>query len=199
MQKYNQERFSWGVVILLLFLFFPVGIPLLAVKVTSEKTRYSQNARVMKILGILFAIIGAIMLVMTLAGKVEAEERNAWFGVIAVLILLFVGGLSLLIAAHRLAKKGVRYQRYPAIIASQNGGRLQEIADKVPTTLERAKKEIQQMVDDGWIPGAYLDHTSCELILPKAAAENRVCPNCGAAVVAEKGKRGVCEYCKLPL
>lgn len=58
--------YSWPLVIFLLFFFFPVGIPLMVIKVTSEKMKYSENAIVMKIVGVLLIAISLLVLITAL-------------------------------------------------------------------------------------------------------------------------------------
>lgn len=192
--------YSWPLVIFLLFFFFPVGIPLMVIKVTSEKMKYSENAIVMKIVGVLLIAISLLVLITALTGSLTVEEKgDIWVSVTIVLAFFGGGGLLLVFTAYRFAKKGKRFKRYPAVIASLGGGTVEEIAEKIPATVKESQKDIQQMLDDGWIPGAYLDAKNT-LVLPRAVVkENPVtCPNCGAVNAVGKGG-AVCEYCRLPL
>lgn len=202
MPQTNTGKYSWGLVIVLLFLFFPVGIPMLVVKVNSEKQRYCENARVMKILGWILAAMGLFYLVMGAAGSLETEMGKAiWPGILTALIFFGGGGALLIVSAARLMKRGIRYKRYPAIIASLEGGRIDQIAEKMQTAPDQVRIDLQQMIDFGLLSGVYLDLAKDELVLQgiKRQEISLTCPSCGAVNCVLEGKKSVCEYCRLPL
>ena len=67
------KSFSWGIIVLMLFLFFPVGIYMLVKEVTSEKFYMAKNGKALKIIG--WALIGfaAMYLLMSLSGELDTE------------------------------------------------------------------------------------------------------------------------------
>ena len=196
------KKYSWPLVIVLVFLFFPVGIPMLVVKVNSEKHLYCENARVMKIFGWILAAMGVFYLVMGITGSLETEAGGTGLpGIITALMLFGGGGVLLIVSAARLMKKGIRYKRYPVLIASMEGGKIDEIAEKMRVSSEQVRSDLQQMIDCGLLSGVFFDPQADEVMLQGISRkEIRVsCPSCGAVNLVREGKKVLCEYCKLPL
>lgn len=206
----SKNGVSWGVVILLLFLFFPVGIILLVKKVTSEKHAYTQNAKAMNVLGWVLIALGLLYIVMGLTG--EAGETSA--DLVAVSIIFFCGGgIALVVSAKRFQRRADTFNRYVAIVTNATGYSLDNIAAAYPTSYEQACRDLQKMLDAGYFSNAYLDLEKRELIMPKVSAPNFQnipvgtppkpravkCSGCGATNMISDNGIGECEYCGSPL
>lgn len=217
----QKKSFSWGIIVLMLFLFFPVAIFMIIKKMTDEKFNYVKNGKSLKILGIVLLCFAGIYLIMGLTdGFQPTEDGSSVIGGVIVCELIFGGcGALCLIKGMKHVKRGEKYNRYVSIINASNDLLIDNIAAAVPTTYDRATSDIQSMLDAGYFMNAYLDLNRRELIMAKAASQPNVvinnvytntnaadsvprsvkCPNCGATNTIILGTKNECEYCGSPL
>lgn len=203
---------SWGFIILMLFLFFPVGIWLLWKKLSGERYNSLKNGKHIRLLGWILFGLGVFYLLMGLAGGWETNEKTSILGGILVGLLFFCGGGILLVLwGRKLVKSGTKYERYLTIIRVQDNYSIDNIAAAYPVPYEQACADLQNMIEMGYFPHlTRVDFNRRELILPEAlvssdreeTAERKsralTCPNCGAPNVIESDN-GECEYCGSPL
>lgn len=113
-------------------------------------------------------------------------------------------------------EQGIRFNRYFNII---NGGvtSIAEIARSAAVPEKVALNELQDIIDYGHFPGAYIDFPNKEIIFQDSQNKNNAhitinhnsikekrqkaisCPHCGANVVVTEGVITQCEYCESPL
>ena len=114
-------------------------------------------------------------------------------------------------------RRGKKYKRYISVINTSNDLIIDNIASQIPTTYDKAVRDIQSMLDDGFFMNARLDLGQRELIMPRrsanrgAAGPDRTCvsapkqtfcvkcKNCGATNTVVSGERNECKYCGSPL
>lgn len=214
----GKKGISWGTVILLLLLFFPVGIPLLIKKVTSEKHAYGQNGKTMLILGWILIGMGFIYLIMGLTGELTAENGGSIVGPLIIALIFFVGGgVALVFFGKRFMTRAAEFARYVAIVNSRDEYSIDNIAAAYPATYEKTCTDLQLMLDAGYFLNSYLDLQRRELVMSKpartavpsattaqsstASTGPRIvkCPSCGAINTIPSGGLGECEYCGSPL
>ncbi|MDE5995709.1 MAG: hypothetical protein K2G56_02195 [Eubacterium sp.] len=213
----QKKSFSWGIIALMLILFFPIGIWMLVKKMTDEKFNYIKNGKSLKILAWILISFALIYLIMLIIGEHETEDgENILSGIILLIVLLGGGGAFALYKARTYIKKGTKYNRYVSIINNSNDTRIDTIAAAYPTTYEKAAKDIQSMINDGYFMNAYVDLNRRELIMPQnsvsdnatvnqnptqieAQPTNIECKNCGAINTVVPGTVNECEYCGSPL
>lgn len=199
----------WGAVIALLFLFFPVGIFLLASKISRETFRYTENARVLRILGAVLVALGIFYVISSLTGDKNPNAGEKMAGSLPLAVALFVGGgITLLILGLRLQKKAVRYARYVAIVHAMDPISLDQVAASYPRSYEQVCEELQEMLDAGYFKGGSLDLQNRNLHVSRTE-QNRAdagssprlvqCPGCGAVRSITGSGPVECEYCGLPL
>ncbi len=207
----QKQSFSWGLIILMLFLFFPVGIFMIVKKVTSEKFNVVKNGKSLKTLGIVLLCFAGIYLIMAITE--DASVLSAFF------LFAVLGGLSFY-KGEQYIKKGTKYSRYVSIINANNDGSIDNIAAAYPTSYEQAVKDIQEMLDAGYFMNSYIDQNKRELVMPKSQNTIKVeinnvvgnnatavdtqpravkCQNCGATNTIVTGRANECEYCGSPL
>ncbi len=214
----KKKSFSWGIIILMFFLFFPVGIWMLVRKMTDEKSNYVKNGKSLKIFAWVLIGFAALYPIMGITGELElqAEDGTSLVGGLIATILIFGGGGAFsLYKANSYIKKGTKYNRYLSIINCSNDTLIDNIAAAYPTSFEQAVKDLQSMLDDGYFMNAYLDLNRRELIMPQKATVNVAvnqstspsngqpmsvkCKNCGATNTIVPGAANECEYCGSPL
>ena len=95
MSKRGGRGASWSVVILLLFVFFPVGIFLLVRKVTLEIDSYTKNGTVMQTLGGVLLALGLMYTFLGLTGAMVDQNGNS-----AVVVVLGIFAFGQIGRAH---------------------------------------------------------------------------------------------------
>ena len=213
----QKKSFSWGIIALMLFLFFPIGIWMLVKKMTDEKFNYIKNGKSLKILAWILIVLAVLYLLMAFTGELETEDGTSVVGSIIMMVVLFGGaGAFTLYKAHSYIKKGTKYNRYVSIINNSNDTLIDTIAAAYPTTYEKAAKDIQAMINDGYFMNAYIDLNRRELMMPQNAVSVHTtvnqnpthieaqptsieCKNCGATNTIVPGTVNECEYCGSPL
>ena len=213
----QKKSFSWGIIALMFFLFFPIGIWMLVKKMTDEKFNYIKNGKSLKILAWILIGFAVMYLIMGITGELETEDGSSVVGGVIVMLMIFGGGGAFaLYKAYSYIKKGTKYNRYVSIINSSNDTLIDNIAAAYPTSFEQAAKDLQSMLDDGYFMNAYVDLNRRELIMPPKATTVNVavnqntspsygqptnvkCKNCGATNTVVPGTVNECEYCGSPL
>lgn len=213
----QKKSTSWGTIILMFFLFFPVGIWMLVKKMTDEKYNYIKNGQSLRILGWILIGFALVYLIMGITGEIKTEDGSSAVGAIVMMVMIFGGGGAFsLYKASSYIKKGKKYSRYVSIINSESDTSIDRIAVAYPTSYEDAVNDIQGMIDDGYFMSAYVDLNNRTLIIPRTGtstsrstkqedtlADRRPksikCKNCGATNTIVPGAVAECEYCGSPL
>ncbi len=207
------KRTSGWVVFAWFILFFPVGIYFLHRRLTEDRTESLRNSKIVNVLGWILVSMGALYIILLFTADNDRES------IISALIILggifIIPGLRVLYGAKKMKQKGMRYNRYYHIINGRISS-IAEIARSAAVPPKIALTEIQDMIDCGFIPGAYIDLNRQEIILPGSRSNIRQvilnqanqkekrkkainCPNCGANGVVTEGTATECEYCGTPL
>jgi len=214
-----KKKYSWGTIILLLILFFPVGIWMIVKKMSDEKHHYLENGRCLKTYGFVLLGLGIFYLIMGFLGEIQTEDDSSIVGnVITGLIIFCGGGLLMIRKGKQFMTRGKKFNRYVAIINAENDTSIDRIASAYPTTYTVAVNDLQQMLDFGYFLNAYIDQHQRALIMPPSKSTNftsvmtdqnnnlalkkpRIikCPSCGAINKILPGKTNECEYCGSPL
>ncbi len=189
--------YSWPVIIVLLFVFWPAGLYLLYKRAQSDKKTALTAAKVMNLLGTILIVIGIITIVAVVG------------------ILYIIGGILLKKMAKKLVASAENVKRYLAIVVNGNVRQLDTISSTVGKPYNVVKADLQKMIDDGYFKNAYIKEDTREIVLPQqqhtqnehysggayaSTTSARVvsCPCCGANNTVF-GAIGECEYCGTPL
>lgn len=212
----KKKQTSWGVIILFLVIFFPVGIFLIYTKITGDKEGELKNSKVLKNLGWVCVTFAVIYLIMIITGDVKTEDGTSAIGPLIVAFLFFGGGgVFMLHTSKKIRSKAEKVRKYIAIIMNNNQTSIDNIAAAVPICYEKAMIDLQKMIDDGYFENAYIDVSKREIVLPKKKnAQNCespnvkndcnvneskikivVCKNCSANNKVVEGQICECEYC----
>lgn len=209
---------SWGWIIFLLIIFFPVGIPLLIKKVNSEKFYYDSNGRSLLVLGRVLIGIGVFYMLIGLGGNLSSQYEIPDPGTFLIGCLLFVMfGMISIYYGSKLLRRSENLKRYMALVDPSGDTSIVSIAALFPTSFENACKDLQFMIDEGFFQNAFLDlqkkqirrHESKEnnvemqsedLTTENAQKQNTIrCSNCGAISKNKKDRYAECDYCGSPL
>lgn len=201
----QKQTIRWVWIALAYIIFFPVGIWLMYKKVVSEKARYDENGKVLKIYGWIFFIMGIFYVISGITGEVELFKDGDIATGITVLLLFLGGGLFLIIKGMQLCKRGKKYNRYVSIVSTISDSTISNIAKAYPDTYDNTLKELQKMMEIGFFSACRLDLESGRIIRPETFEKimpltyTVTCPSCGAINRVADTHSATCEYCSTPL
>jgi len=200
----KKKNLSWGWVVFWLIIFWPVGLYFLIKKLPPK-----GKAVALSVIAWFFIVIGGLGAIGIISGEAPADN------IIPVLISLIVGVL-LLRKAKRVKKTRIRYEKYIDLIINQNVRSIDYIASEVGLPYNLVIKDLQNMIDLGYLKDAYIQTDDRKLVFRQleqqvftieTADENKAsaqtisvrCSGCGASNVVVVGKVTECEYCGSPI
>ncbi len=211
-----------ALIIIMLFLFYPVGIALMISKLHKEKENFINNAKSTTIIGWIFIGMGLAFTVLVVLGLMvdptiiqSAEEMIYMRVALAIMILPLIGrGLYMVSQGRKYKELGKMYEKYRYVISGKSKIYIDEIAGSVNSSYDVVVKELEFLILKGVLYGGYIDKSSKMLVSParyvgnnishkKTTEEDRAkkstslkCPNCGGVNPANIIE---CEYCGTPL
>ena len=185
---------TWPVVITLLVTLFPMGIYLLILKTSYEKTRYFSN-------GVRLMVLGAVMMVPTLgfillvlhSGATRARDLWMLTGIAGVPFLV---GLFCFVFGWVLRHRGLENDAYRRLILVDRVTDMETITQRMRTDYAHATRVIERLMDSELLPDAYLYHRDHELIVPGISKKIALrCKHCSGTTVLYSNEDRICAYC----
>lgn len=206
---------SWGTIIFLLILFFPVGIYMMVNKLHIDTQNITVNARRTRIVGWVFVGVGVLYLLMALTGSLQMSNGGSPIGAgFMMLIICGASGYALVHHADKYKKIGTNYDKYIAVLENSIDGRLYSIANAMNRPQKEVTEDLQQLIamrliqdtyintDQGMVVGPIVGRkvTVANAARQQARTQTKTvkCPSCGAINRIDAGHR-CCEYCGNPL
>ena len=208
--------YSWPVIILALFIFWPIAVFLIIKRVTTDRRTAMGAGKLIGGLGVLLYVCAAFCLLPTIF---NGGDSDLFLGGAVMVAFCGAAGFALKKVSKNIVKNANDVKQYLAVIVNGNMRQLDSIASAVGKPYDVVRKDIGRMIDQGYLKNAYINEGMRELVLPvntpavpnmayanpnpnvKAApVQTRVvaCPCCGANNTIV-GKLGECEYCGSPL
>ena len=202
--------YSWPVIILALIFFWPLGLFLIIKRASLDKKTAMGSGKLIKGLGIASCCMAALGFLVSITDGFDGTD-------VGMIIFFAAAGAALLYLANKIKKEADSVKQYLNIIV--NGGERQLDASAAATgkQYDVVKKDVQKMIDKGFLKNAYINENTREVVLPSAAPANTnvgqptntgtptavqtrvvACPCCGANNTVS-GTLGECEYCGTPL
>lgn len=215
MENKESKWMSWNRIILLLVLFWPVGFYLLYKKVSLDKSTVLKNSKTVKIIGIIFIVLGVVYFFDQMA-----EGSNAKGSPVGGMLFLVIGGVFMIYTSKKLQLQGEKFKKYISIVINNNETSIDNIASAMNVSYEEAINDLKIMIDKGYFLNAYVDLGSREFVIRKKQYEpinvkknssvNEVkeekpkmkvvvCKNCGGNNTILEGEISECEFCGSPL
>ena len=202
--------YSWPVIIIALICFWPVGLFLIIKRTSVDKKTAMASGKLIKGLGIASCCMAVIGFLVCLSDGFDGADVGA-------IIFFVAAGAALLYFANKIKKNADSIKLYLNIIVNGGERQLDSIAAATGKQYDVVKKDVQKMIDKGFLKNAYINENTREVVLPSAspananvaqptaeaapvAVQTRViaCPCCGANNTVS-GDIGECEYCGSPL
>ena len=202
---------SWGVIILLLFLFFPVGIWLAISKLHKETENFTKNGKNVFIIGIVFAACGIIYL----TGGTDT---------IAAFLFFEALGAVMIWQGNSYKKLGQKYEKYHSVLVNSTDGSIDNMTSILGVNYDQAVADLNMMIGKGLFPDSYVNMDERTLVSPllrrtfepiapdisnsqsdaadtPSASQVKTikCPNCGGINTINIGDDNLCDYCGSPL
>lgn len=202
--------YSWPVIILALIFFWPLGLFLIIKRASLDKKTAMGSGKLIKGLGIASCCMAALGFLVSITDGFDGTD-------VGMIIFFAAAGAALLYLANKIKKEADSVKQYLNIIVNGGERQLDAIAAATGKQYDVVKKDVQKMIDKGFLKNAYINENTREVVLPSAAPANTnvgqptntgtptavqtrvvACPCCGANNTVS-GTLGECEYCGTPL
>lgn len=135
-----------------------------------------SGANVLRIIGIIVTIIGAIALTGSLKENLFFLQDGHWAWFLEEVFFpmgLTAGGLGLLLGSHWMRRRLRRYAKYQTIAGKKETVSISQFAAAADVSPRRVENDLEQMVQKGyWGKEAYLDLSRGVLVRTFEAAED---------------------------
>ena len=201
MENAGNKQTPWGWIIFWFILFWPVGLYLLIKRQKSDKSAALKSYKGIIITSYVLMGLGAIYLLMGMTGRSDA---------FLAFLVCGGGGVVTFLYARKSQQKSEHYRKYINMVVNQNQTLIDSISSAVGLPYNTVVSDLQNMVSEGYLPGAYVDVTQRKIILaemtqqmvaPVPASVNQPqatvvpCPGCSANNRVIVGQTASCEYC----
>jgi len=197
------KQTSWGWIIFWFILFWPVGLVLLIKRQKSDTSAVLKDYKGVIIASYVLMGLGAIYFLMGIAGQPDALLAFLVFG---------GGGVVTFLYARKSQQRSIHYRNYINMVVNQNQTSIDGISAAIGIPYNAVLNDLQNLVTDGYLPGAYIDISQRKIILedithqlgaqivaPTSSMKVQTtvvkCPGCSANNKATIGQMAVCEYC----
>ena len=207
----KKRSVGWGLTIFWLVIFWPVGLYFLFKKLAIDKSAVmSRHIGALSIVGWFLIVFGAVALWGYVSGEPGFDSDLASGMVVSLGSL--VGGGVVLYKVSTTKKAAKKYQEYIRIVVNQDIRNIDDIASAVGLSYDETVKDLQNMIDYGFLKDAFIHRSNREIILVHYEAVSSLtplpgaygaapqmiavhCPSCDANQVAAVGSVIKCEYC----
>ncbi|QIB69689.1 hypothetical protein Ami103574_10305 [Aminipila butyrica] len=202
---------SWGWIVFWLIIFWPVGLALLVNKLANDKSALmSGKTGIISAVGWFFIIFGIL-------GIVAAFDTSSSDAVLGIIIgpAMIIGGILVLRKVSKTKRTAARYKKYIELAVNQNVRGIDNIAASIGLPYELVVRNLQDMINIGYLKDAYIDREARELVFKQIepisytqeSTHQRAdvqkiavrCPGCGANNVVSVGSVSECDYCGTPV
>ncbi len=215
MRENKGKVMPWGVIIFMMILLFPIGIYMMFVKIHNDKTNFISNGKAISRFGKFLVGFEMVFIALVIAGEIKMKSINDLAAIIAITLVVFLGGGIIMIHYGRKQKaKGRRYNEYKDILVNSTDGSIERIAAMTSRTFDEVCKDLQDMINDNILLNSSLDRFNGIIKTPLIQKPQKVvfgreaekkeqkkaveCPSCGAVNTITDGY-GHCEYCNSPI
>ena len=202
--------YSWPVIFLALIIFWPLGLFLIIRRASVDRKTAMGSAILIKGLGIASCCMAALGFIVSVTDGFDGTD-------VGLIIFFGAAGAALLYLANKIKKEANSIKQYLNIIVNGNERQLDAIAAATGKQYDVIKKDVQRMIDRGFLKNAYINESTREVVLYSTIAANTTaddsakastptairtrviaCPCCSATNTVSESI-GECEYCGTPL
>ncbi len=209
----TKKSLGWGWIIFLLIIFWPIGLILVIRKLATDKKALMSGKTIS------LSVVGWILTVFGIIGFIGCITDPTATGGAVMALIFAVGGILLILKARKTKKQAAKYRKYIDVVVNGGEKSVDNIAGAVGLQYEVVIKDLQDMIDIGYLKNAYIHQADREILL-KQYAESQIqqtyqqtnqqfsnpiqpkavrCPGCGANNIISSNEICECEYCGTPL
>lgn len=197
-QTLKKKVKSWGLIFILMYFLFPVGIWMMVKKVTSERSRYLQNGKVLKYFAYVLLVMVPLSVIMEINGELQQINGAGVVGTAVILALIFgISGMFTLKKGNYYMNRGKKYIDCISALTPQRSVSLDQVAAELKLPYHEVVSDFQEMIAMGVAGNVMLDMNVRQLVSQVISKPLREveCPYCGAKAKLPVGTSGKCEYC----
>lgn len=200
--------YSWPMIIVFIIVFWPFAIYLVYKRVKIDKRAGFTTGRIVRYLSYACFFMVAVGIIACLDTGFSGED-------VGMILFFLIAGVVLFMFGKKLAVNAEKYKKYISIIINGNEYILDNIASAMSLSINVVKKDLNDMINNGYFQGAYINDSTNEIILQKknnesikesrssnsaSQTESRVitCKCCGAQNKVTTSDIE-CDYCGSPL
>ncbi len=159
----QKSTYSWTVVIIVLIVFWPVGVFLLISKLANDRsTNFGGGAGFIKFVGILLLIFAATGLTTFTSG-----DSSVATGGIFIVIIFAIPGLWLIRKSRTIKHSGSNNRRYIELIINNQVRDVHEIARRMGVSQDQVISDVNSMINRGMLGRARLNLNTGKIQFPK--------------------------------
>lgn len=207
-KKKINPLYSWPVIIISIIIFWPLAIFLIYKRVRNDKKSGFTVGRIVRYTSYFCFFMVVVGIIVCIGQGFTGED----FGMI---VFFLISGIALFMFAKKLVSNAEKYKKYISIIINGNEYIIDNIASAMSLSVNTVKKDLNNMINNGYFQGAYINENSNEIVLPKIDSEAIhgstninsntqvevkviTCKCCGAQNKVTTS-RVECDYCGSPL
>lgn len=152
--------YSWPVIFLLLYLFWPLGIFLLYKRLQFDRKAALRIGKVINGLGIGAYVVTALGIIVCLGEGFTGED-------VEIILFFGIAGFVMRKVAKKITKNAEKIRRYLQIIVNGGETDLDKIARAVGLPFDTVNADIQKMIDTGYLNSRYISRTQRKIMFQK--------------------------------
>ncbi len=211
-QTQNNELPSVAKIIIFMFLFPPLGLYYLHKRLSGNEYDLLNEGKGLRNAGIIYIFIAVFYAILFSTDSTNTSNENGYMLIYSILFIWGCYGYSLIHKGNKRRARANRIKNYYSLIMDKQIYSIDEIASIINRKYSDVLKEIQLMIDLGYLKNAYIDNNERSVAFPKARSnvfvqynmsnESKpeeivvVCTSCGGKNKVIKGKVTECEYCR---
>lgn len=149
--------YSWPVIFLLLYFFWPVGVFLLYKRVQVDRKAALTIGKVVNGLGISAYAITALFVFACLIEGFTGED-------VEIILFFGIAGFVMRKVAKKLTRNAEKIRRYLQIIVNGGETELDMIARAVNQPYDTVVADVQKMIDSGYLNGRYISRSQHKIL-----------------------------------
>jgi len=190
-------------IIVLLIVFWPVGLFLLYRFLTNDRTNLMRNSNIMRNFGIGFVVFGGLALVSSLSSTSQAADdgTSSLIGLLVMSVLFVAGGVLMILQSNKIKAYAKKYKQYIDLVINHEIDGIPRIAEIIGKDQRTVQDDLQEMINKEFFPSAFIDLQNNRIAMPGRpvpTVNTRIlkCQYCGATNVVDDNQLALCMYCR---
>mgnify|MGYP000167734478 CR=1 FL=1 len=198
---------QWIVILVCLFVFWPVGLLLLWLKMRSDLKATLVASATLKVVAWVLVVVTAVVLIVALGMEGFSENSP-----VPGFIILLSGCVGLLVAASVTNKNALIYKRLINVVVNDGVTSIDDISRILNMPYDKVYRYLYGLLSRSLLKNAYISEVQRAVVFPDSARKERAsvrlqaqeqepeytivyCKSCGAHKEVVVGKIDTCNFC----